>query len=236
MIGLFTLYHHLLVDPSTGTSVLIQTELGNRSFVMLPDSTKVWLNSKSQIRYDADFGKANRKIALSGEGYFDVVHNNRPFIVNVGEFEIRVHGTRFNVCAYPEDKKIYTCLESGMISIKKGIRKNLEVASGQLVVYDKNKAEFDVSRVNTREYSSWRQNGMYLHAESLQVLAKKLERKYNVEIIFVPEELGHQVHYSGVFTDENIEEILDAISIASDLNYTKKGNRYEIALKRKNPD
>lgn len=228
MAGLFAVYSHFFNKTPTGTSVLVQTELGNRSFVILPDSSKVWLNSKSQIRYQANFGKTNRKVFLTGEGFFDVNHHDKPFIVNVSEFEILVHGTRFNVSAYPDDNKIYTSLESGKISIQKDAKEDFSIEPGQLVIYDKSTSAFDIHQANVREYSSWRQNEMYMHAEALQVLANRLERKYNVEIVFVPEELGNKIHYSGVFTDENIEEILDAISIASDLTYTKKGNHYEI--------
>lgn len=232
MTGLFTLYSNLFNKTAAETSVMVQTELGNRSFVVLPDSSKVWLNSKSQIRYQANFGKTNRKVFLTGEGFFDVTHHNKPFIVNVNEFEILVHGTRFNVSAYPDEKKIYTSLESGKISIQKDEKEDLRIEPGQLVIYDKSTSTFNLNKVNVSEYSSWRQNEMYMHAEALQVLVNKLERKYNIEIVFVPEKLGTNIHYSGVFTDENIEEILDAISIASDLTYTKKGNRYTIKIKQ----
>lgn len=228
MTGLFSIYGSLFNKISPASSVVVRTEQGNRSLVVLPDSTRVWLNSKSVISYPAGFGDGTREIALAGEAFFDVAHRNEPFIVNVGEFEILVHGTRFNVSDYPDDRSIYTCLESGKISIRGAAQKDLQVEPGQLVVYDRTTKEIDISSVNPREYSSWRQNEMYLHAESLGALATKLERKYNVEIVFIPKELADKVHYTGIFTDENIEEILDAISIASDLTYTKKGNRYEI--------
>ncbi|MEN6454651.1 MAG: FecR domain-containing protein [Prolixibacteraceae bacterium] len=228
MTGLFTLYGSFFNKTYPGSSILVRTEQGNRSSVVLPDSTRVWLNSKSVIRYPAGFGNGNRKVVLTGEAFFDVAHSDQPFIVSAGEFEIRVHGTRFNVSNYPDDGSIYTCLESGSISISSDAGKDLQVEPGQLVVYDRKTNNFKISSVNPREYSSWRQNEMYLHAESLGLLATKLERKYNVEIVFIPKELAEKVHYTGVFTDENIEEILNAISIASDLTYTKKGSRYEI--------
>ncbi|MGV8133843.1 MAG: FecR family protein [Mangrovibacterium sp.] len=229
MTGLFTLYGSFFNKTYPESSILVRTEQGNRSSVVLPDSTRVWLNSKSVIRYPAGFGNGNRRVVLTGEAFFDVAHSSdQPFIVSVGEFEIRVHGTRFNVSNYPDDGSIYTCLESGSISISSATGKDLQVEPGQLAVYDRKTNNFKISSVNPREYSSWRQNEMYLHAESLGLLATKLERKYNVEIVFIPKELAEKVHYTGVFTDENIEEILNAISIASDLTYIKKGSRYEI--------
>ncbi len=69
---------------------------------------------------------------------------------------------------------------------------------------------------------------MYLHEENMASLARKLERKFNVDIEFRPQSIAAEIHYSGVFDVENIEEILDAISLASDLNYKKEGNHYLI--------
>jgi len=82
--------------------------------------------------------------------------------------------------------------------------------------------------VNTEEYSAWKSNKMYLHDESLRDLCRKLERKFTIKVSFIPENLADKVHYTGVFSDEDITEILDAISIASGLKYSKEDNQYSI--------
>ncbi|WP_372772862.1 FecR family protein [Mangrovibacterium sp.] len=212
-------------------SVTFQTEFGNRSVVVLPDSTKVWLNSQSKISYNAGFGTQNRDVALSGEGYFDVSHSETPFVVNVNDFKVKVHGTTFNISAYSQDQEIVTSLESGKISIEKPGVKEFVLTPGQLVVYNRNAAAFRVRNGNVDEISAWKNNKVYLHGESLNQLAVKIERKFNVKIHFKPESLGQDVHYSGVFSDENVEEVLDAISIASDLKYTKSGDQYYVTNK-----
>ncbi len=227
MIGIFSFFDFSYFIKKN-TTVSVQTEIGNRSFVVLPDSTKVWLNSRSKIQYGLDFGKENRSVKLTGEGFFDVTPGKKPFIVDVHDLAIKVYGTRFNVSAYASDREIFTCLESGKISIEKDGRTALIVIPGQLVTYSKSTKKFDASNVNVYEYSAWKENKMYLHTESLRDLATKLERKYNVQIRFTPASLGEEIHYTGVFGDENIEEVLDAISVASDLKYTKKENKYEI--------
>ncbi len=209
-------------------SVIFETETGNRSVIVLPDSSKVWLNAKTQIRYDADFGNANRNVYLSGEGFFEVTHSSKPFIVNVDDLKIQVYGTKFNVSAYPDEPVISTCLEAGKISIKHSETKELFVDPGQLIAFNKKSLAFNLSMVNPDEYSGWRENKMYLHNEPLQRLAKKLERKYNIAIAFFPEKLGDEIHYSGIFSNENAEEVLDAIAIASGLEYTKNGNVYTV--------
>ncbi|HKJ43035.1 MAG TPA: FecR domain-containing protein [Sunxiuqinia sp.] len=228
MLGLFNLIDLSQSGREDQSIVSFQTELGNRSCVVLPDSTKVWLNAKSKIYYSSNFGKSDRTVTLKGEGFFDVTHSAQPFIVNVNDFKITVHGTKFNVSAYSEDQKILTSLERGKISIEKKGKQDIVVKPGQLVIYNKKSAKFEVKQVDVSQYSAWRENKMYLHAEPLDDLAAKLERKFNIQIHFTPTRLGEDLHYSGVFSDENVEEVLDAISIASDLQYTKNGNQYNI--------
>lgn len=229
-IGIFSFFNAFYTFKRN-VPLSVQTDLGNRSFVVLPDSTKVWLNSQSKIQYLADFGKEDRSVKLSGEGFFSVKHSKKPFIVDVGDLKITVYGTRFNVTAYNEDQNIFTCLESGKISIEKKGEEELFIEPGQLVTYNKTSEKFKTSDVDASEYSAWKENKMYLHAESLDELAAKLERQYNVQIWFVPESLGRDIHYTGMFGDENIEEVLDAISVVSDLKYNKNGNKYEIVRK-----
>jgi len=212
-------------------SVAFRTESGNRSVIVLPDSSKVWLNAQTEIRYAPDFGKTDRSVFLSGECFFEVKHSDKPFIVNLKEFKIKVYGTKFNVSAYSDDQSVSTCLESGRISIKQKGAKELIVEPGQLIEYNRQKSTFSSSMVNAEEYSGWRLNKMYLHNEPLIELSKKLERKYNILITFVPETLGNDIHYSGIFSNENAEEVLGAIAIASGLKYEKKGNYYTITVR-----
>ena len=230
MIGLFTLFTQTQLLRQN-SSVVFATEAGNRSFVVLPDSTKVWLNAKTQIRYDADFGLGSRNVYLDGEGYFEVTHSTKPFIVNLSDFKVQVYGTKFNISAYTDDPSISTCLESGKISIKQSDKKELFVEPGQLITYEKESKEFRSANVKPEEYSGWRTDKMYLHNEALGSLAIKLERKYNVKITFEPIQLGQEIHYSGIFDNENISEVLDAIAIASGLRYTKSGNQFVIQYK-----
>ena len=209
-------------------NVMVATQLGNRSVVYLPDSSKVWLNSSSSICYSNNFNKTNRTVKLKGEGYFEVAHSKKPFIVDVGAFHIKVYGTRFNVSAYPDDPDIETCLTRGKISIQKPGLGEYVVKPGELITYNRSNARFSKRIVNPAEYSGWRENLMYLHNESLDELSRKLERRYNVKIVFSPQKLGEDVHYTGTFSNENIEEVLEAISIASDLKFSKKDSLYTI--------
>ncbi|GAB1473578.1 hypothetical protein MASR2M69_10190 [Bacteroidota bacterium] len=92
---------------------------GQRTQVILPDNTKVWLNSETSIKYSADFNQSGREVTVQGEAYFDVTKNpQKPFFVNTSELRLKVYGTSFNVKAYPEEETIETILVEGKLSVQ----------------------------------------------------------------------------------------------------------------------
>ncbi len=91
---------------------------GSRSAIILPDSTTVWLNSDTRLRYSTDYNLTHRTIYLDGEAYFKVSKNaNLLFQVNTSEIKITALGTAFNVKAYRDEGTIETTLEEGEVSI-----------------------------------------------------------------------------------------------------------------------
>jgi len=97
---------------------------GNRMKMILPDSTVVWLNNETKLKYASDFSE-NRLVDLTGEAYFNVKHDPlHPFIVNVGSERIKVLGTKFSVNAYPDDQIIETSLISGSVKFESSPENN----------------------------------------------------------------------------------------------------------------
>jgi transmembrane sensor len=96
----------------------VSVEYGSKSQIILPDGTKVKLNSGSRLTYPSHFDGGMRKVQLEGEAFFDVAkETDRPFFVNTGSIAIKVLGTAFNVKSYTEENIIETTLESGAIEI-----------------------------------------------------------------------------------------------------------------------
>ena len=91
----------------------VLAEKGQRAFITLPDSTKVWLNSDTKISYPADYGLKERNVTLVGEAYFEVAKNpDKRFIVEAKGMQVEALGTSFNVNAYQNDNKIIASLFS----------------------------------------------------------------------------------------------------------------------------
>ncbi|MDE5635594.1 MAG: FecR family protein, partial [Muribaculaceae bacterium] len=63
----------------------IDVPRGGEFKIVLEDSTTVWLNSESSLRYPETFSPSNRYVEINGEAYFKVKTDaERPFIVNTG--------------------------------------------------------------------------------------------------------------------------------------------------------
>lgn len=96
----------------------IYSPRGQRTQVILPDSTRVWLNSETSIRYPVSFNKKSREVTIEGEAFFKVTKNaQKPFYVKTSDLRVKVYGTSFNVKAYPNEKYIETTLIEGKLSV-----------------------------------------------------------------------------------------------------------------------
>lgn len=142
--------NHLLYRPEntteTGTYKLV-TLKGEKSYLQLPDGTKVWLNSCTTIQYAEDYGRSNRNIHLSGEAYFEVARNEKkPFIVKANGIDVKALGTAFNISAYPEDTQLITTLFSGKVAVQPTLTKQqIMLAPNQVAIYYKSRNKIEVT-------------------------------------------------------------------------------------------
>lgn len=96
----------------------VYTQPANRSMLLLPDGTKVWVNANSKLTYDEGFGKYNRKLLLSGEAYFIAAKNkNLPLTICTRQMIISVVGTTFNVRDYENEAQSVTSLFEGAVIV-----------------------------------------------------------------------------------------------------------------------
>lgn len=116
-IAFFTYY---LVDSSqtVGAPFIVKADKGDKATIELPDGTNVVLNSASQLSYLNNFGENGRRVQLNGEAYFKVAHDEKcAFIVQVGDLEVKVLGTSFNVSAYEDAKDVTVVLLEGKVGV-----------------------------------------------------------------------------------------------------------------------
>jgi len=211
--------------------ICVKTPLGSKTEIVLPDGTKIWLNSGSEIHYPAAFKKDKRDIRLVGEAYFMVEKDKkRPFYVHTNDIDIKVLGTSFNIKSYPEESTVETVLEEGMINIcKKGSNKSYLLLPNEEAIFTKSNSTFEIkNNIDSQLFTSWKKGKIVFKREALGSLAKKLERWHNVHITIENKKLIH-VKVTGTFESESIEQTMRALKITVPLNYSI--NKNEIIIK-----
>jgi len=210
---------------------------GNRMKVVLPDSSIVWINNETKFKYTSNFSN-NRVVELSGEAYFNVHHDsNHPFVVKVGNQQIKVLGTRFSVNAYPEDKLIETSLISGSVEFEPNQaingKSSFLLKPGYSMFYDKQNNAISQQKIQSSYYEYW-ENGMYAFKdESLESLSVKIKRIFNVEIVFEDDFLKNKTYTGTININDNIFIFMEAIRRTSVEPIEYKFNKNIIYVKLK---
>ncbi|WP_075559705.1 FecR family protein [Parabacteroides timonensis] len=158
---------------------------GKREQIILPDSSRVWLNSGSVLIYPSTFIGQTRDVYLSGEGYFEVEKNvEQPFIVKARTLNVEVLGTRFNILAYPEVKQIATTLEEGSVRVclQDNDKQVYHLVPDEQLVYNIDSGIADIKQVVSADYSDWREGGLFFDNYSFSDIIRILQRTYGVNV------------------------------------------------------
>jgi len=214
---------HVQVAQVTNT---VETPLGMRSSLILPDSTKVWLNAGSKISFPVVFSNERRVVSLSGEAYFEVKKNKKwPFVVATKNVSVLVTGTTFNCNAYPENDQVQTVLVEGEVTIVNSSATSLKsLNAGELAVYDKKDGQIIKEKTDLQKYIAWKNGKLMFRDDKMDKVVEKLERWYNVEFIIADKEIADYV-YTATFIDESLDQVLKMLSISAPIRYTISDRR-----------
>jgi transmembrane sensor len=248
LIGLFTWPHHtqaLLTPPEEPAKVTgeVVTTTGSRKRLSLPDGTLVWLNAGSRINYDKSFTTGAREVSLTGEAFFDVAPNaERPFVIHTQSVDIRVLGTSFNIKSYPSDKTTEATLIKGSIEVSIRNRPSDKIIlkpNEKLIVSNEDSFSLKklprrreprpeslvISKPTYEEHSGamietgWVDNKLIFQDEEFRELARRMERWYGVSIRFDSRK-AEELHFTGIFEKESIQQALDALRLTARFDYT----------------
>lgn len=212
-----------------GETIQLSTNFGSRSSVVLPDGTKVTLNSGTNLEYRFDNLSKIREVKFNGEGFFEVAKNGNPFIIQTTKgLKLKVLGTKFNLNAYSDDNSIKTSLVEGKVELNSSDNKTLVLSPGQIASYNDKTKELKYANGQVYQDSGWLNNKLYLDKTSLQEVCTILERSYDVKIVINTEGLGNKMHYTGVLGEETIVDVLDALCMLSKIKYQIKGKNITI--------
>jgi|SRR5215203_1314812 len=245
VIYLFTQNRGAKLPPQQALSSVV-TKNGNRTKIVLPDGSQVWLNAGSNLDYNnSTFNKDLREVSLNGEAYFDVTKNpDKPFIIHTKKMDIKVLGTVFNVRSYSNEKIAEAALIKGSIEVTLKDRKDQKIVLKPnekiSIANEEPRAEPKQNKIipaNTSHIPqivvkelkpnptyniigeiAWTQNKLYFEDETLEDIALRLERWFGKKVTIANESLKN-VHYRGNYESETIEDVLSSLKLSKSFNF-----------------
>ncbi len=193
---------------------------GARSKLRLPDGSTVWLNAGSRLIYQNDFNKNNRTVSLDGEGFFDVHKSSIPFIVTSGAVQVKAVGTSFNVCAYSSEKTIETTLINGKVVVtntdQQELAEGITLLPNQKLIISRQKTGPAILKeiIDPNSDISWIKGEFRFKEMTLEDIAKRLERNFNVTFVFEDNLLKDRRLTGTFYNYQSIENILKAMKIS----------------------
>lgn len=203
-------------------NVLATSSHGNIE-VTLADSTRVWLNAGSRLRYPSRFTGDKREVELVGEAYFEVTKNKRlPFIVSAGTVRIEVLGTQFNVNVHP-GKSCVTTLVEGCVKVRNKVNDSVVIYPGQQV----NTLAGDgmvVKSVDPRFYIAWKRNRFAFQNEVFYKIMEQLSVWYDCTFEFSHPRLA-DLHFTTIIPRYgDISEVLGVLQATGEFEFVESGH------------
>lgn len=205
------------------------TNRSESKFILLEDSSRIWLNASSSLEFPDQFDGAKREVYLTGEAYFDVKHADKvPFIIHTGDVSTTVLGTAFNIKAYPGQKSITISVSRGKVKITRKDGWETTLAKGQQLKVTEGGTEAIEKNVPAENIASWQQGNIVFDDETMEDIISDMERIYNVSIYISHQSLS-EVKISTSFKREiGVEQALQVLCKLTDTELKQKDGEYII--------
>ncbi|PSL34439.1 FecR family protein [Chitinophaga ginsengisoli] len=195
---------------------------GGKYNITLADGTVVWLNAASSLTFPAAFTGKERQVTLSGEAYFEVATDaSHPFTVKVGDMQVRVLGTHFNVMAYNDEQSVNTTLLQGAVKVQS--------AAGEALLKPGQQAKMDhtgnvkVAPADINAAIAWK-NGLFsFNNASIEEVMRQVARWFDAEIIY-PDGIPQDRFQGEIDRNSDITAVLKILE-ASGVKFTVQGHK-----------
>jgi len=201
----------------------IVTPRGAQFQVILSDGSKVWLNSASSLRFPVGFADSQRTVELNGEAYFEVVKNKeKPFLVKVGDMQVKVLGTHFNIKAYNDESFIKTSLFEGSVKITRGEASGF-LKPGEQALLNSSDNNIQISKANMDEAIAWK-NGLFeFDGADITSIMKEIARWYDAEIVYTGKPPMRRFE-GKISRNAQLSDVLRILELSS-VKFTVTGNK-----------
>jgi ferric-dicitrate binding protein FerR (iron transport regulator) len=211
------------INPAEVLYNTVTTPKGGQYQLTLSDGSRVWLNAASSLHFPTAFSGKERKVELTGEGYFEVAKNKeKPFIVTANNTSIEVLGTHFNVNAYSDENSIKTTLLEGSVKVSKGNAGTL-IVPGEQARVNNFSGDITVKKdVDLDETVAWKNGKFVFQSEDIKSIMRQLERWYDVNVVY-SKNVTDEEFIGSISRQVNISEILEMLEKAGSVYFEIKG-------------
>lgn len=221
----------LVKQPLAATKGLAKKMTGRSEYryMLLPDSTQVWLNAASTLEYPQQFAAGKREVYLTGEAYFDVKHaDKQPFLIHTGKVTTMVLGTAFNINAYPGRENIIVSVSRGKVRVNYNDKEMAVLTQGQQVKVSNTSNTVVQKKQAIAEVAPWQQGNLQYDDETIRDIVADLERNYDVTIRVQSEALASERITTSFRREIGIENALKVLCNLTDTRLTLENNKYVI--------
>jgi transmembrane sensor len=211
--------------------VVIHTSLGEVKEMVLPDSSRVWLNAMSTIRYPQQFAGKNREVSLEGEAFFDISKDEqRQFVVHAGKTSTAVLGTAFNIAAYEPDMDIIVSVMRGKVQVVDAAVTSGILTPGHQIHYKPATKEMRQETTAITDKASWIEGKLVFDEMPMEQITAALSRWYNVTFEFDNAQLKYCRYTATFYKTMSLPELLDLFSHINNITYKINQNGTKVML------
>ncbi|RFS24701.1 DUF4974 domain-containing protein [Chitinophaga silvatica] len=210
--------------------VIITNTDKSPKIITLPDSSTVWLNTASTIRYKKDFSMQQRRLQLAGEAYFNINGNeSNPFIVRTRDIDISVLGTQFNVEAYAAEGLTRVALSQGKVKVQslKDKTINTILKPGYAASYINEGQALNISAVNISQITSWKEDAFGANDISFKDAIGRLCTHHGYTVKWQTTDNINK-HINVLFEHSDFETVLKNLCYITRKNYRITDNQVTI--------
>lgn len=212
-----------IVKMTTDSYITISAPIGQRLAWVLPDSSTIWLNGESKIKYPKKF-LDNRMVELTGEAYFSVVkRTNSPFKVHLQEACVEVKGTEFNIQLNPAEVLV-TLFTGKIVFSTEAELQPVEMKPAEQLVYNRISHDVNLSKIDPEEYD-WRKDVYHFQNKPFGELLQFINRTYKVNIVTKDNAIEKELFSGKIRKSETLSDVLNKICISFDLQQKKEDNQ-----------
>lgn len=234
VIGAVLLFSgYMAFFSSSAGSAMVEVSASAQSVnnFVLPDGTRVSLNSNTHLKYPKKFAGDFREVTIEGEAFFEVKPNkHKPFIIHAGGAQIKVLGTSFNVNAYPETKKVEVIVETGKVQVTNKTTATAQTNELILTPGDKGTLDFSSNALLKTtnldpNFLAWKTHDLYFKATSLSEVINDLEKAYKIKLRIADPKL-YDLPLTAHFNNYSLDFILKVIETTFNIEVQNENGEY----------